>query len=468
MTYRSEHILLVSDSALPEDPLAALFRPALTGRVPLALDATELEVELSPPNARVVVTRRFTNRTDAPVEAVLTLPLPARAERVRAVAVSIDGVASEGRARARTDGPPTATSPPSSHDEHHTIAYETIDDQARIVAVSDIAPGSEVIVRVESVRTLDLLGDHLASLVIPLGSGAGCVTPRGQSDGVPASGTAPHVVTLTVVGDGVSITAQGREHRAASGVAVVIDPAATVSLGIRTTDGRTLGSSGAARRDDSTPLESGRFVFPGYDGATRDDGAALRALARAELPVREIVAPPSTDEGVAPVVPGPSLPEHPDPKRLGARAPTYRWLDASLAAVAALWLLYASRVIHPRLPLLFATTIVILLVDAQRSFPGQGRRVRQRLPVLLVLCAPWIIALVLGPLGVIATNGDPTRVRWMTALQEGALFVSVLLPFALLPFMRHARRFTLDVGALNAIATLVVSSVSLLVISPGS
>jgi hypothetical protein len=310
--YRAEHIPLVSDTALLEDPLAALFRPALAGRVPLDLDVTELRVELSPPRARVVVSRRFTNRTGAPIEAVMTLPPPARGEVVRAVSVSIDGVAYDGHMRARTDARTEPSPRVTPSGERHAIAHELIEDLVQLVAVSAIAPGAEVVVRVESVRPLDLHGAHLASLSVPIGANAGRVSPPAEGDSARSADAPPHRVTLAVVGEGVLVAVQGHEHEAPTGVPFDIAPSAHVSLGIRSVDGTSLGPPDAALVNDPHDDEGTRFVFADSAIASRDDGASLRALARAELPVRDVIAPPPTDEAT-PEQLGPTLPIHPDP-----------------------------------------------------------------------------------------------------------------------------------------------------------
>jgi len=90
------------------------------------------------------------------------------------------------------------------------------------------------------------------------------------------------------------------------------------------------------------------------------------------------------------------------------------------------------------------------------------------LPWLLILVLPWLLAILLGPLGMVTANGDSTRLGWMTFLQNAALTASLVLPCVLVPFMRNARRFALVIGVVNFIPALIVTSTSLLIIAPGS
>ena len=153
---------------------------------------------------------------------------------------------------------------------------------------------------------------------------------------------------------------------------------------------------------------------------------------------------------------------------LAARAPTYRWIDIGLVLLSLFWIAYALHLTYAQIRLPFVATVVFIILYAVRAFPGPDQSVRRRVPLLFLLALPCIIAILFGPLGLIHPNGDPDRVQWMTMVQQGALAASAILALAFIPVMRDARRFTLAVGALSVISTLVIASVSLLIIAPGS
>jgi hypothetical protein len=67
----------------------------------MLLDRTEICLRLVPPIARLIVTRTFTNREGAPIEAVLTMPPALTDEVVHGVMVRIGEQRWVAQARAR-------------------------------------------------------------------------------------------------------------------------------------------------------------------------------------------------------------------------------------------------------------------------------------------------------------------------------------------------------------------------------
>jgi hypothetical protein len=85
------------------------------------------------------------------------------------------------------------------------------------------------------------------------------------------------------------------------------------------------------------------------------------------------------------------------------------------------------------------------------------------------LFLPWIVSLLGGPLfRDIAISDLPAAAQWMIPVQQGLLMTAAVLPFALLPWMQSARRFTLVIGTLNFVLTFFATSLSIIALSPGS
>lgn len=155
----------------------------------------------------------------------------------------------------------------------------------------------------------------------------------------------------------------------------------------------------------------------------------------------------------------------------GARAPRYRWLTWGPIALFLLWLAGTTHWVHVPPMLVLAAFVVLIILNAIVFFPGTddahvNAPARHRLPVLAVLALPWIVAILCGPLGFVATSADPARRTWMILLQDGALAGGLLLPLLLLPAMRGGRRFTLAIGMLNLVLTFLVTAASTLIIDP--
>ena len=122
----------------------------------------------------------------------------------------------------------------------------------------------------------------------------------------------------------------------------------------------------------------------------------------------------------------------------------------------------------PRQLLLYLLIALLLLIGVAAMAPRRGNPARRRLGWLLALPAPWILAVLLGPFGLVAVTQDPARQRVMLMIQDGALVFSVALALALLWPLRGARPFAAAVGTLNVGMTLIITSAASLVIAPGS
>lgn len=279
------------------DALLALFAPALAGQTPLVLDATEIEVELVPAMARVVITRRFTNRTDGAIEAVLASAPPARDEVIERVSVTVDGVVYEALRR-------PSTSKPAGNGalaDRGPILYEQIDDEVQLVAIARIPARAEVAVSIGSVRRIELFGMQLGTLRIALGTDAGRVTPIAIS---PAS-SSPHALTLSMRAEGISVTVNGSAAHATSGQPLSLVPASQLTLALA-----AIGSTALDGVAAEVPRSNGTLVFPDARGELPDALPSLRALALPQLSFRTGLPPFAMPE--PPLVKhGPPLPEAP-------------------------------------------------------------------------------------------------------------------------------------------------------------
>jgi hypothetical protein len=172
------------------------------------------------------------------------------------------------------------------------------------------------------------------------------------------------------------------------------------------------------------------------------------------------------------------LPDKPD-----VRPPMYLWLTVSLALTSLLAVagmlgqVYGGAEIIPRLdrPLrvIFVILVILLVLNTIRFIPRAHSPARRRLPLLLLLAVPWLAALAGGPLGFVEISHvemsrDPLLQQRVLNLQYGAFIASVLLPFALLIFMRGARRFTLSFGALNLLVCFFIVAVGSTLAQPGA
>jgi len=164
-------------------------------------------------------------------------------------------------------------------------------------------------------------------------------------------------------------------------------------------------------------------------------------------------------------LPTPPPPLPPLPR---ARPPRNGWMFWSLGGLVLLWVVAQYGFV--RIPaLLVAAGIVLLLVLlAAWYFPRRSPTFRRRWPLLLLLVAPWLTAVLCGPLGFMPTSPDPARQAALQLVQNLAFAAGLFMPLLLLAPMRGARGFTLAVGALNLLAGLIIYSLSTLIIAPGS
>ena len=218
------------------------------------------------------------------------------------------------------------------------------------------------------------------------------------------------------------------------------------------------------------------LAFVGPDGALSDDLPALRkvalpdmeSIAIADVPSEPVVAPPIEYE--VPPDPEPVLPQKVgDLKTPGARPPRYPWLTWVPLGLAVLLVIGAFQAIDlPVLPI-FIAFIVLMILSSFRFLPRKGSPAWRRLPFLTLLALPWILSIITEPLiGHFTHGGVPASSDRITPLQYGLLAVSAVLPIALLPAMRDARRFTLTLGILNFVLTAVAVLAYTVIHTPGS
>ncbi len=265
----------MSNSTMLVDPLAALFEPPPAGAPPLLLDATEVEVELLPPLARVTITRRFTNASDQLLEAVLTLPPAARHEVVHGLTVTIDGAEYHALARDRersdlADGAAIA-------ERRRAILYELLADDVQLISVSGVEAGAQVAVRIESIRPLDRPDEATAALTIALTADSGPINRRLADSDVLLTTSARHPATLSVIADGLTVGLVVLERMIALGRSIPIDCALPVSLRIAPFGERSLDHSvfhveapGGWEASSDARLETFRHPLNPGGGATSD------------------------------------------------------------------------------------------------------------------------------------------------------------------------------------------------------
>lgn len=214
------------------DPLAVFFRPDLEGRPPLTFDSTHVEVTLLPPLAKIAVARRFTNTSDARIEAVLTLPPIGRDEVVFRLIVNIGGVEYEAapepskRARRAHDA--------AVADGRRAILYELLKHDIQMISIAGIEPGDRVEIQIWSVKALGRPQDDKAVLFIPL-SARHDATMSGLLD-ADALVTTParHPASLTVSSATARVTlcGTGAPFEMAADRPINIDCAAPIQLEI--------------------------------------------------------------------------------------------------------------------------------------------------------------------------------------------------------------------------------------------
>lgn len=215
------------------------------------------------------------------------------------------------------------------------------------------------------------------------------------------------------------------------------------------------------------------LAFVGPEGELPDEIPTLRKLALAGLESIDVGIEPPHPVALEPFPdvrqPAPEVPalSHKEEQvRLGARPPR-GWTKWVLAVLVLIGVVAAFQSIGIPLPLKLIVFIGLMLLAAMPFLPREDLPVPRRLPLLAVLSLPWIVSVLAGPLGDDFTYGGGAPVPgWMIPFQCGLLGASAVLPFALMPVMRDARRFTLVLGILNFVLTFFVWSASILILTP--
>jgi hypothetical protein len=222
------------------------------------------------------------------------------------------------------------------------------------------------------------------------------------------------------------------------------------------------------------------LAFIGPHGELSQDVPVMRKLALAEMQsIDELRAPPEPVglepfeyEAPAPP-PGPPLARKivdqvaPGERTIPeARASRYRLLPWIVATVALLLLAGIFYMIDYALPPRLLVLLVLMSIGAIFVLPRDVRPLQRRLPVFILLVLPWIGALVTGPLIDDRTYGGSPPPEWMIPAQLGWLVASAILPLAMVPFLRGARRFVLALGLINFALTAFVTMSGILVLTP--
>ncbi len=200
----------MSANTLLVDPLAALFRPALSGLPPLVLDDAEIEVQLCVPLAVIVAVRRFTNNSDRLIEAVLTLPPIAPDEVLYRLLVRIGGVDYQGV-------PQSARRARREHDVaiangQRAILYELLGGRIPLVSIAGIEPATQVEVVTWSVKPVTRLAGNTARLDIALGAGSDASAARlGHADAIVTTAER-HAASLRVSAEALQVTISGQPY----------------------------------------------------------------------------------------------------------------------------------------------------------------------------------------------------------------------------------------------------------------
>ena len=115
--------------------------------------------------------------------------------------------------------------------------------------------------------------------------------------------------------------------------------------------------------------------------------------------------------------------------------------------------------------LLLAWIVSVMFVV--RSFP-RAPDVRRRLHTLSFMIVPWALALLSGPF-VIDHHEVGTEIRaWMTTGQYAAMALSFVIAAVGIVRAQGARRCVLAIGVANIILVFLLTSVSVVIIDPGS
>ena len=108
------------------------------------------------------------------------------------------------------------------------------------------------------------------------------------------------------------------------------------------------------------------------------------------------------------------------------------------------------------------------LAGAAMTFPRHDPAMRRRLVWALLLLAPFVAAVALGPLVLDPHAMNEARRAWMERAQYAALAACVAIALALLAFMRGARLFVLSLGGAAVLADIALTGANLMAINPGS
>lgn len=218
------------------------------------------------------------------------------------------------------------------------------------------------------------------------------------------------------------------------------------------------------------------LAFIGPEGELSNEIPVLRKLALPEMLATEEPNAPPQPVALEPfpieTPPAPKpllLHSDRDPITPGARPPRHRWRTWGPVALVLLWIAAAIGLIDVPLRPVVIAFFGVMILSAMRFLPREGSPARRRLPFLAVLGLPWIASFLGGPLSSNLTYGGGLATGdWMIPFQYGMLATSAALPFALMPIMRNARRFTLVFGILNLALTFFATSASVLLFRAGS
>ncbi len=175
---------------------------------------------------------------------------------------------------------------------------------------------------------------------------------------------------------------------------------------------------------------------------------------------------PNLTEKIDQTTPGSAAPTRYDGQKLGAEL--LGWTPAGLLV---LWLLGATVWVPFPMRAVTVGLLASLALNAYLHRPraeGPDQIVaRRRSPLLLTLAVPLIASWAGGPLGLLPDDIGATATRWAILFQGACFAASALAPLVLLVFMRGARRFTLEVGAIAFVLTFLAVSTGYITLSPG-
>lgn len=210
----------------------------------LALDETEVEVQIFPPLAHVTTVRRFVNSSDHAIEAVLTLPPLDRSETIHRLVVRINGLDHE--TASQPAGSARRVHYEASADARCAILGEMLDQDIPRVSIAWIAAGARVEILIWSIRPLARPDQNRATLVLSLDSACHPVGPGLSCARVAITARDHGVASLRIsVGDfRVTIAGQPYPDRDLTpNEAIGVDSAAPIRLDITPLNGSSLDHS---------------------------------------------------------------------------------------------------------------------------------------------------------------------------------------------------------------------------------